>query len=143
MPCHGNHVAIVVAATFNALVHVFMYSHYLLATFKVSACPAVALHPLCPPLRHRARACARALNGAPAVQIKTWWRQYLTQMQLVQFVCILVQSVFSWIEGPRVGYPDWIKAMLMGYMITMLYLFGSFYVNSYAKPKGAASEKND
>ncbi|EDQ85242.1 uncharacterized protein MONBRDRAFT_29385 [Monosiga brevicollis MX1] len=91
----------------NALVHVFMYSHYLCATFK----------------------------------IKTWWKPFLTQMQLVQFLAILAQALLGIFGGPGYSYPEWIKLMLAFYMCTMLYLFGSFYIKSYSAPAGRKDTK--
>ena len=75
----------------------------------------------------------------PPTQMSTPWKPLLTQMQLVQFVMIMAQVVAGWVAGSDVSYPDWCKMMLFLYMVTMLVLFGRFYVKSYGKPKDAAA----
>jgi len=102
---YGHSSDLFLPALLNCIVHVFMYSHYLVATFKMS----------------------------------TPWKPLLTQMQLVQFVMIMAQVVAGWVAGSDVSYPDWCKMMLFLYMVTMLVLFGRFYVKSYGKPKDAAA----
>jgi hypothetical protein len=64
------------------------------------------------------------------------WRKYLTSMQLLQFLAILAQNILAWFKGADCGFPDWYKATMMAYMISMLVLFSNFYVQSYSKPKG-------
>ena len=61
-------------------------------------------------------------------------------MQLVQFLLIAAQSFMSWSQGPDKGFPDWLKAIMIVYMGTMLFLFGRFFVNSYMKPKAKAKK---
>lgn len=73
--------------------------------------------------------------------MSTPWRPLLTQMQLIQFLMIIGQVVAGWFAGPDVSYPDWCKAMLFLYMITMLVLFGQFYINAYKKPKTDAKKQ--
>lgn len=71
---------------------------------------------------------------------KAWWSPILTAMQLTQFVLIATQSAIGWYRGPECGTPDWGKAMLIGYMGTMLILFGEFFVKKYIK---GAAKKSD
>merc|ERR550514_432019 len=72
----------------NAVVHVLMYSHYLVT----------------------------------ALGIKSWWRQYLTSLQLLQFCAISVQSAIAYWTGPACGSPDFAKVLMVGYMGSMLVL---------------------
>jgi len=65
--------------------------------------------------------------------LKSWWRPYLTALQLTQFVLISAQNVIAWVKGPSCGGPDFGKALLIAYMASMLYLFGNFFVNRYIK----------
>lgn len=81
----------------NALVHVLMYSHYLVT----------------------------------AIGIKSWWRQYLTSLQLTQFVLISVQSIMALRRGVQCGAPTWAKLLMVAYMCSMLFLFGNFFVRRY------------
>lgn len=66
-----------------------------------------------------------------AIGIKSWWRQYLTSVQLAQFVLISVQSCISLRRGQGCGAPDWAKLLMVAYMFSMLLLFGNFFVRRY------------
>ena len=85
------------AALANSCVHVLMYSHYLLAAFKVNA----------------------------------WWKPYLTALQLLQFSLVLAQSGLALARGDACGFPAWLKALMTAYQLSMLALFGHFFVASY------------
>jgi hypothetical protein len=58
-------------------------------------------------------------------------------MQLVQFLMISGQNIVSWRNGPDCGLYDWEKAVLIGYMATMVILFSQFYVQKYVRPAAA------
>eukprot|EP00937_MAST-01D_sp_MAST-1D-sp2_P001867 g1867.t1 len=85
----------------NAVVHVLMYSHYLVT----------------------------------ALGIRSWWRQYLTTLQLAQFCLIASQSIIAWRAGPACGAPDFAKVILVAYMLSMLLLFGRFFMRRYVLKK--------
>jgi elongation of very long chain fatty acids protein 4 len=72
-----------------------------------------------------------------ALGMSTPWKPFLTQMQLLQFIAIMMQSIIAWTVGPDCGYPDFLKLIMIFYMVTMLVLFGRFYINSYLTPKKA------
>ncbi len=89
------------------------------------------------------------------------WKQYLTQMQMIQFVAILIHSVFHLYSnisrGPASGRADAsLVEVLMGtdtywpsvlgyveffLMILMLVMFGDFYLKSYSKKKAEKAAK--
>lgn len=85
-------------AFLNSLVHVVMYTYYLLAT----------------------------IIGKDAKKKKKylWWGRYLTQFQMFQFVSMLVQAAYVWTVSP---YPKFLSGLLFFYMITLLALFLNFY----------------
>ncbi|XP_066253207.1 very long chain fatty acid elongase 7-like [Euwallacea similis] len=87
----------------NAFVHVVLYSYYFLASL------------------------------GPEMQKYLWWKKYVTKIQLVQFVIILVHNLQV---IPRdCNYPKIFNILLViqgGYFI---YLFGSFYVRAYIEKK--------
>ena len=93
----------------NSVVHVLMYSHYLLSAFGVDA----------------------------------WWKRQLTALQLVQFGGVMAQSIYSAWRGQGCGFPDWLKVVMIAYQLTMLGLFGAFFVSSYlgARAKRIAKGK--
>jgi elongation of very long chain fatty acids protein 4 len=74
-----------------------------------------------------------------AVGIKSWWRQYLTSLQLAQFILISTQSFLAYREGADCGAPDWAKLLMLGYMSSMLVLFGNFFLQRYVLSKPDAN----
>ncbi|KAG0586690.1 hypothetical protein KC19_2G109800 [Ceratodon purpureus] len=105
------------SAALNSGVHVFMYLYYFLA------------------------AC---LRGNPKLRAKyLFWGRYLTQFQMFQFMLNLVQAYYD--IKTNAPYPQWLIKILFYYMISLLFLFGNFYVQKYIKPsngkqKGAKTE---
>jgi len=78
--------------------------------------------------------------GANGFKFQLVLRPYITQMQLTQFLIIAGQAFYMWSFGPDAGFPDFLKAIIIVYMSTMLFLFGKFFVANYMtkkKPKSA------
>ena len=69
----------------------------------------------------------------------TPWKSYLTSIQLIQFTLVLSQSVYALTFG--CGWPDFLKVLQIGYMLSMLVLFGNFYVQTYIKAKGKRKQQ--
>eukprot|EP01133_Synstelium_polycarpum_P016847 gene16847-20031_t len=66
-----------------------------------------------------------------ALKIDVWWKRYLTQIQLAQFLINLFASVYElYFDCP---FPRWMNYAMIIYMFSMLFLFGSFYINAYIK----------
>lgn len=75
-----------------------------------------------------------ALSTFPEFRPYLWWKKYLTSLQLVQFVFIIIHSFYSIIvpscEWPKIFiYLSIINAMLF------FHLFYSFYKKTYTKSK--------
>lgn len=68
---------------------------------------------------------------ASAIGIRTWWKPYLTSLQLIQFCLIATQSGMSMAQGESCGSPYFAKLLMVGYMSSMLVLFGMFFYKSY------------
>ena len=66
-----------------------------------------------------------------AFGVDTWWRKQLTTLQLVQFLGVMAQSLLAAARGPACGFPAWLKALMVIYQVSMLALFGAFFVSSY------------
>lgn len=68
-------------------------------------------------------------------------------MQLVQFLLILAQNLVSIVAPSGEMPPVWLNYLFIAYMLSMLFLFGRFYLSNYktaaSKTKGAAIEKKD
>ena len=74
---------------------------------------------------------------------KIWWKNYLTLMQIAQFILILLQYMVAWHKGRDCGVPDFLKAMGISYMLSMLILFRGFYLKTYRTASARAAKKAD
>ncbi|KAH7985860.1 hypothetical protein HPB51_026741 [Rhipicephalus microplus] len=87
----------------NSFVHVVMYTYYLLA------------------------------NMGPSMRKYLWWKKYLTTMQIVQFVIIVVHmSIPLFIDC---GFPRYLIFMGVAQTLLVLALFLNFYKKSYIEPE--------
>jgi len=59
------------------------------------------------------------------------WKRYLTQMQMLQFVLNMGQALY--VMTVPTAYPKALAYLLFGYMISLLVLFGNFYLKSVAE----------
>ena len=86
----------------NSLVHVLMYSYYLLASI-----------------------------GGANLDFKRrwlWWGKYMTLFQISQFVSMLGQAIYCLFYSP---YPKGVSNLYMYYMVTLLALFGNFFAKKH------------
>jgi len=74
-----------------------------------------------------------------SLKINAPWKKYLTQAQMFQFCLNMVQAAYV-IYYPT-NYPKELAYVLLGYMITLLALFGNFYVKGNRKTVTAQSTK--
>jgi hypothetical protein len=58
-------------------------------------------------------------------------KPYITALQMTQFVCMLIQSVYDYLTP--YDYPQSLVVLLGIYMVTLLILFGNFFLQSYCK----------
>ena len=65
--------------------------------------------------------------------VNAWWKKYLTQLQLIQFVICFIQPIYAYTQGASCnGYGDFLKVGMVLYQITMICLFTDFYRRSYS-----------
>ncbi|KAH7431649.1 hypothetical protein KP509_08G058600 [Ceratopteris richardii] len=102
----------------NSGVHVIMYLYYLLSSL---------------------------LRSDEKVRRKyLFWGRYLTQIQMLQFVCNWIQAAYCIkVQAP---YPQFLYKILFYYMLSLLMLFANFYMRKYTamgkkKQKYAIGEK--
>ncbi|KAL7292506.1 elongation of very long chain fatty acids protein 7-like [Trichogramma pretiosum] len=72
---------------------------------------------------------------------KPWWKKYITQLQLFQFILLLIHfSQLLWTKD--CGFPRWPAAVFIPQNLFMIVLFGDFYYQTYVKkkPKKSANE---
>ena len=96
----------------NSFVHVFMYAYYFLAAL------------------------------GPEMQKRLWWKKYITAMQLIQFVILLLSMAGALVlgcEGNKLT-----MCSTMAYVSYFLYLFGKFYQRTYnTKKSGPETAKSE
>ena len=85
----------------NSLVHVIMYSYYSLSAF------------------------------GPKIEKYLWWKRYITQLQLIQFVIFGIYAVLQYIYS--VGYPKQLFIVFLPQPFIFFYMFYMFYRQSYKK----------
>ncbi len=80
----------------------------------------------------------------PHMQKYLWWKRYITQLQIVQFVFLGSYGIYFALNN--VGYPIFFTYDVLIQSPLYLYLFTSFYLRSYkvasGKTKGVALLKN-
>jgi len=67
------------------------------------------------------------------LKINAPWKKYLTQAQMLQFLFNCVQAFYV-LYYPT-PYPKWLAIVLLVYMVTLLALFGNFYIQSQSRPR--------
>jgi len=91
------------AGLVNSLVHVFMYIYYGLSAL------------------------------GPEVQKFLWWKKYITWIQLIQFVIVVLYMTVSMMFSCHVDRLLTSVFIVNGFIF--LYLFGNFYRNTYIKKR--------
>jgi len=73
------------------------------------------------------------------LKVSAPWKYYLTQIQMLQFALNFIQGAYvTWYDTP---YPRTWAIVLMVYMVTLLILFGNFYIQGTRKAALARKEK--
>src|SRR5699024_3369758 len=88
----------------NSFIHTAMYSYYALAAL------------------------------GPAMQKYLWWKRYLTQLQIAQFVVLFAHSVYF--VATQQGYSDYYRYNYGLQTTIYLVLFTRFYMQAYSGGKG-------
>jgi len=95
----------------NTAIHVVMYSYYFLATF------------------------------GPVMAPYLWWKKYLTQMQIVQFLLLICHNFYLAVL-PAKCFPRPFLANNFLFAIIFLYLFTNFYLKNYSKSSNSSSSSS-
>ncbi|KAH6937212.1 hypothetical protein HPB50_025997 [Hyalomma asiaticum] len=88
----------------NSFVHVVMYSYYFLSLL------------------------------GPSVQKHLWWKRYLTQFQIVQFVMIFLHTILALFIS--CGYPRPHIYSMLSQLVFFVAMFVRFYLKAYSDKKG-------
>lgn len=95
----------------NTFVHIIMYSYYLLAAL------------------------------GPKIQPYLWWKKYLTSLQMIQFVLVMIHAFqLLFIEC---NYPKAFVWFIGMHAVMFYFLFRDFYFEAYKKRKYSTQKKLD
>ncbi|XP_061914243.1 elongation of very long chain fatty acids protein 5 isoform X1 [Entelurus aequoreus] len=85
------------------------------------------------------------LSAIPSIRPYLWWKKYITQLQLVQFLLTVLQTMCAviWPCGLPLG---WLYFEI-SYMLSLVFFFSNFYYQTYKKHKwdneaGSSLSKN-
>lgn len=113
----------------NGFIHTVMYTYYF-----------VCMHTKVPSKWLNQETKAKFPRGA---SVPIWWKSALTMNQMLQFCVMITQAGFLLYN--ECAMPNKvITQVYMGYIFTMLFLFGQFFVSSYMSPqkKGKKGKKD-
>ncbi|KAL0277861.1 UNVERIFIED_CONTAM: hypothetical protein PYX00_004992 [Menopon gallinae] len=88
----------------NSFVHCVMYSYYFLTNYN------------------------------PELKKNLWWKKYITQLQMIQFLMIIIHFGFV-LVNPYCTYPRWVVLVFIPQNVFMFILFWDFYKKAYLRPK--------
>lgn len=100
---------IIVVGILNVLVHTIMYTYYFISA-----------------------------GSSPAVKQSLWWKQYITIMQMVQFVLMFSHSIWTLMTPNCQANRITIYVVLVASFL-MLVMFSNFYIQAYIMPKAEKS----
>jgi len=100
-------------AMVNSFVHVVMYSYYGLSAL------------------------------GPSLQPYLWWKKYVTKIQVVQFVMIILHVLINWIMCDISDFPLGFICLCLFYAFMFLFLFSNFYYQAYVNKKRRLAESSD
>lgn len=67
-----------------------------------------------------------------------WWKRYLTQIQMIQFLIVAGHACFGLYH--RCPFPGWMFFWGVVYLITLFALFANFYIKTYFRKQEKAKE---
>ncbi|EDW59703.1 very long chain fatty acid elongase F [Drosophila virilis] len=95
---------VIVVGLLNVIVHIVMYTYYYLSA------------------------------ESPAVRQNLWWKQYITIMQMVQFVLMFLHSIWTLMQ-PNCNADRPVIYLVLAASSLMLVMFANFYAHAYILPK--------
>lgn len=95
----------------NTFVHIIMYAYYMLAAM------------------------------GPKVQKYLWWKKYLTVLQMIQFVLVMVHA-FQLLFWNECNFPSAFAYFIGAHALMFYFLFSNFYKRAYVE-RGPKKEKTE
>ncbi|KAF6731553.1 Elongation of very long chain fatty acids protein 5 [Oryzias melastigma] len=79
------------------------------------------------------------LSSIPALRPYLWWKKYITQLQLIQFVLTIWQTACAAVWP--CGFPIRWLYFQISYMGTFVLLFSNFYIQTYKKQSASRQKE--
>ncbi|NXA69812.1 ELOV2 protein, partial [Mohoua ochrocephala] len=79
------------------------------------------------------------LSVIPSMRKYLWWKKYLTQAQLIQFLLTIVHTLSAAVKP--CGFPFGCLMFQSSYMATLVVLFINFYIKTYRKAPSRTAVK--
>ncbi|KAL2725051.1 elongation of very long chain fatty acids protein 7-like isoform X2 [Vespula squamosa] len=73
---------------------------------------------------------------------KAWWKKYITQLQIFQFVMIFLQFLLGAFTKDC-AYPNYLLLLFLPHNAFIMILFIDFYYKSYIQKKPSQIDKSD
>ncbi|XP_030573117.1 elongation of very long chain fatty acids protein F-like [Drosophila novamexicana] len=71
----------------------------------------------------------------PELKGSLWWKKYITKIQILQFVILIIQSLAVLLLNPSCTFPIILQYLQLFQATVMIIMFVRFYIQSYVKPK--------
>ncbi|XP_014610682.1 PREDICTED: elongation of very long chain fatty acids protein AAEL008004 [Polistes canadensis] len=93
----------IIVGILNSTVHIIMYSYYLISAL------------------------------GPKYKKYLWWKKYMTVVQLIQFIIMMIYLLFTLVMD--CGVPKILTYCFMIHVVIFIYLFSNFYRKAYIRQK--------
>jgi len=72
-----------------------------------------------------------------------WWKKHITEIQIIQFIIMMLHSVFILIFNPECEFPVACHFLIITLDVIFMTLFSHFYINAYIKPHKKSNNKQE
>ncbi|XP_055330850.1 elongation of very long chain fatty acids protein 5-like [Paramacrobiotus metropolitanus] len=110
--------------------HTFMFP-FLFFGVLFGPCGQAIVGPIMNTFVHVVMYSYYAMSLFPALQPYLWWKKYLTQLQLVQFIILLTLTANGLYSN--CAYPHSMGYIQLAFMVSLIILFSNFYLQAYIK----------
>ncbi|KAH8372260.1 hypothetical protein KR093_010844, partial [Drosophila rubida] len=69
----------------------------------------------------------------PGVKASIWWKKYITIIQIVQFILVLLHSSYVLIFSRGCTFPRSLLMLMVVQSLVFIYMFGKFYYMTYIR----------